>query len=132
MTTKHPFAEILQYLVNGGDIDQVQVTVIQDVSEYKKPTLSQYISLLAGTQNYVFRIKPKTAMFYGKELPMYETVKPEIGETYFYPLLSGQPKYSDCEWANDEFDQENLKNGMVFLNREDAIQWAKAMIPRSS
>lgn len=132
MTTKHPYAEIMQYLVNGGDIDQVQVTVIQDVPEYKKPNLSQYMSLLAGTQNYVFRIRPKTVMFNGKELPIYETVKPEIGETYFCPLLSWKPIHSEWVWLNDEFDQEKLKNGMVFLNKEDAIQWAKAMIPRSS
>ena len=132
MTTKHPYAEILQYLINGGDIDQVQVTVIQDEPEYKKPVWSQYMSLLAGTQNYVFRIKPKTVMFNGKELPIYETVAPEIGETYFCPLLVGRLSYTEWEWSNDEFDQESLKKGQVFLNKEDAIQWAKAMIPRSS
>lgn len=132
MTTKHPYAEILQYLVNGGDIDQVQVTVIQDVPEYKKPTLTQYMSLLAGTQDYVFRIMPKTVMFNDKELPIYETVTPEIGETYFCPLLVGRLSYTEWEWANDEFDQKSLKNGLVFLNKEDAIQWAKAMFPRSS
>lgn len=72
---------------------------------------------------------PKTRIINGFEVPA-----PEIGElnervAYYTPVFNNNCFYRAEKWAaGSVFDLRLLKRGLVFLNKEDAITTAKAML----
>ena len=72
---------------------------------------------------------PKTRIINGFEVPAPETQDPEEGTTYYIPLLHTTNLYGKDVWYRDEqWHKRYIKRGMVFLNAEDAITTAKAML----
>lgn len=76
-----------------------------------------------------FRLALRTIFVNGVEVPAPESVAPECGSEYFLPSYG----YSDClhddlAWTGHEFDFRSLERGLVYLNKEDAIARAKAML----
>lgn len=69
---------------------------------------------------------PKTRIINGFEVPAPEVEVPERD----YYLASTIDKYFHrfLSWCDDEMDKLWLKRGLVFLNKEDAIANAKAML----
>jgi hypothetical protein len=55
--------------------------------------------------------------------------KLEMAQTYYYPS-TGLPSFYDMtHWIDDCCDKQHQKRGLVFLTKEDAIAWGKAMCP---
>ena len=71
---------------------------------------------------------PKTRIINGFEVPAPETTKPGCGTTYFTSSLTDRTMARRQEWDNTGLDIRVLKRGLVFLNKEDAIANAKAML----
>jgi hypothetical protein len=70
----------------------------------------------------------KLRIINGFEVPAPETTEPDYGTAYFTPSLAYITMAVYQEWRNDDFDTRALKRGIVFLNEEDAIANAKAML----
>lgn len=71
---------------------------------------------------------PKTRIINGFEVPAPETTKPDCGTAYFTADAIHKDMVDFHEWDNDDYDTRMLKRGLVFLNAEDAIANAKAML----
>lgn len=76
---------------------------------------------------YEFRLEPRTITVNGVEVPAPEKVAPENGY-YYLPLPSKENRYTTEYWDGSEFDVRVLVEGLVYLNKEDAIARAKAML----
>ena len=59
--------------------------------------------------------------------PMREA--PKRGESYYVIDMKAILLYSLYGWYDDETDRRNLKRGLCFSTKEDAIAAAKAMLP---
>lgn len=82
-----------------------------------------------GNPDIEFRIKPRTVMCNGVEVPAPETVAPDVESVYFVPSTanSGFTK-GHLRWENDDSDVRWLERGLVYLREEHAIARAKAML----
>lgn len=73
----------------------------------------------------------KTILVNGVEVPAPETKMPEIGAQYYTPQISAldrDKKFKEYPWDGGSFDKSYLEAGLIYLNKEDAIERAKAMM----
>jgi hypothetical protein len=76
-----------------------------------------------------FRLKRKQELTIPeRKIPMPSKVGLMQGTTYFTPALH-VPFFTKNSWAGSFKDTESLCLGLVYLNQDDAIKAAKAMIP---
>lgn len=75
-----------------------------------------------------FRIKPRTVMCNGVEVTAPESASPAGNVDYFVPDVWSKSLYSAFTWDGDNHDMQSLGRGLVYLNKEDAIARAKAML----
>lgn len=71
---------------------------------------------------------PETRTINGFEVPAPETKKPALDTKYYTPLLTNDYFFCGACWQDDGFHNSSLQRGLVFLNVEDAIATAKAML----
>jgi len=72
---------------------------------------------------------PKTRVINGFDVPAPETEEPEFGTEYYLASTLNEcfcVKYNT--WDGERFEVRSLERGLVFLNEEDAIANAKAML----
>lgn len=82
-----------------------------------------------GGYSWEFRIKPRTVMCNGVEVPAPESVAPAQGTVYYTPHVTREPGYNEETWDRAAgFDLRVLEHGLVYINKEDAIARAKAML----
>lgn len=86
----------------------------------------QTISNPSWFESVEYRIKPKTITINGIEVPKPESEAPDRNTKYYYPHLIGIVGW--YRWSDHEVDIKLLKQGMVHLTEEAAIQHAKALI----
>lgn len=77
---------------------------------------------------YEFRLAPRTIKVNGVEVAAPETVAPADGSCYYTPHVTREPGYSKDTWDGAAFDLRVLEQGLVYLNKEDAIARAKSML----
>ena len=82
--------------------------------------------------NIKYRRKPKTININGFDVPMPISVKPEIGQKYFYPALGVEWLYCQCEWDDDEADNMLFNRDICHLDAESVIIHAKALLSFTS
>lgn len=129
--TKHPYADILQYLIDGGDFDCIECR-LKNHTAWNIVMTNDIAALVCGDSRYAFRIKPKTVMFNGLELPMYETTAPQKGTHYYVASPASIEFALSLRWDSHSVDHNKLNRGLVFLKEEDAVAWGKAMCPKTS
>jgi hypothetical protein len=56
-----------------------------------------------------------------------ETEKPYHGTPYYFPNM-GPNGYTGYTWSEDAFDNWMFKNGLLYLDKEDAIQASEIII----
>lgn len=96
---------------------------------YEGAMLKNIEMMMQGSDGTPFRLAPRTIFVNCVEVPAPESVAPSNGSDYYLPKIG----YSDClhedlAWTGHGFDFESLKRGIVYLNKEDAIARAKAML----
>ena len=79
-------------------------------------------------EEYEYRRKPR-ALTYTVTIPEPLRDAPKRGESYYVMDMSEISLYFLHWWYDDEADRRNLKRGMCFATKEDAIAAAKAMLP---
>lgn len=75
-----------------------------------------------------FRLAPRKIKVNGVEVPAPETVAPADGSGYYTPHVTREQGYSKDTWDGASFDLHVLEQGLVYLNKEDAIARSKAML----
>lgn len=75
-----------------------------------------------------FRLKPRTILVNGVEVPAPEKEAPADGAEYFVPQFLDIDAYEALYWKQDELDARLLERGLVYLDKESAMERAKAMI----
>lgn len=75
-----------------------------------------------------YRIKPRTVVCNGVEVPAPESVAPDPGAKYYVPMPHLDVKCARYDWEDDDVDVRHLTHGIVYLREEDAIARAKAML----
>lgn len=71
---------------------------------------------------------PGTRVINGFEVPAPETEPLELGSKYYIVSLTQTHFYSWMHWDGVTMEHHWLSRGLVFLNKEDAIATAKAML----
>ena len=77
--------------------------------------------------NYSIRIKPKNIHIPARTIPMPETVAPPVGTMFYVPAVCSVDYFLNFTWYCS-FNRL-LCRGLVYLNKYDAIEAAKAMLP---
>jgi hypothetical protein len=78
--------------------------------------------------NYSVRVKPRMITIEARKIPMPETVAPPVGTMFYVPAVCSIDYFLNFIW-DSEFNKRLLKRGLVYLNKDDAIKAAKAMLP---
>ena len=79
-------------------------------------------------QECEYRRKPRT-LTYTVTIPEPLRKAPKRGESYYVIDMNAIPLYFLYWWYDDETDRRNLKRGLCFATKEDAIAAAIAMLP---
>lgn len=90
--------------------------------------LIRYVDTQSYMSGLSFRIAPRTILVNGVEVPAPETVAPAYGSGYYTPHVTREQGYSKDTWDGASFDLHVLEQGIVYLNKEDAIARSKAML----
>lgn len=85
--------------------------------------------MFAEAAEWKVRIKQKTVMFNGIELPEPLIEEPEEGQVLYVPDTSSHYLYTVYWYKKADIFERKLKQGLLHSNKENAIAWAKAMIP---
>lgn len=57
----------------------------------------------------------------------HETNQLKTDQVYYTPNTTNQVGYTQWIWVDDYFDQQNLDSGLVFLERQDAVDMAEVL-----
>lgn len=75
-----------------------------------------------------FRLAPRTIRVNGVEVAAPERVESKNGDWVYLPSLDAEGLHICAQWFGCKREHEYLKRGLVYLNKEDAIARAKAML----
>lgn len=78
--------------------------------------------------DYEIKYPKKMIIVNGIEVPAPEEKKPENRSEYFIPGWQNEINFNIWYWDNDELDNDRFEKGIVYLNKQDAIARAKAML----
>ena len=127
MTTPHPHKDILIAIANGLPVTEVEV---------KHSTWNHWYNfedypydIFKYPCSFEVRIKQKTVMFNGFDLPEPVKETPNEGQVLYVPRPESPDNYVKFNWFNSEYDQLALKKGLIHATKENAIAWANAMTP---
>ena len=115
--------EALQALKEGKEVEfSVGCKIWNKLSAY------EHISRLLD-DDINFRIKPnkREVVVNGKTFYA-ENYKLGYSKEYFVPDVIIKELFQAVYWTGSEFDIRALNRGIVFLNKEDAIGYAKAVL----
>lgn len=128
---KHPHVEILIALANGY--------IAPDVVELRHTSWEKdWAPLTAGYSQWIYvpeewqvriKPKPKTIKFNGVELPEPLLRAPEQDSIVYVSDIMSKRLYLAFKYSNLLTPQSWLKQGLLHSTKENAIAWAKAMIP---
>ena len=78
--------------------------------------------------DFEYRRKHKTILVNGIEVPAPEMEKLKKGTEFYVPMPAFREIYAYYVWCGCGQDEHILSSGLVYLNKEDAIAKAKAMM----
>lgn len=112
--------EILPLVTAQANGEVIQMYVHGKWSECMEP-----IAFINGCK---YRVKPKTILVNGFEVPEPMREAPNDGVKYFFPNLSYNDYFWSYGWDNDDVDVRMLERGLCHTTKEAAIAHAKAML----
>lgn len=112
--------EILPLVTAQANSEVIQMYVGDEWYDCMAPT--------AFVDGCKYRIKPRTIIVNGFEVPAPMREAPNDGVKYFFPNLSYNDYFWSHEWENDRVDVRVLERGLCHTTKEAAIAHAKAML----
>lgn len=124
----HPYSTILKAVAEGKTVQALEANVDPDIpSEWTDITAETALAAITA-EEYApedMRVKPDTVIINGHEVlaPLREA--PTCGTEYYH--VSRSKTFSKYVWRNSVMDYNFLDMGVVFLSKEDAAAYVKAM-----
>lgn len=88
----------------------------------------KYYADTEASDHDIIGMYPETRIINGFEVPAPETEALEEGRTYFLAMPHGENLHIRTMWEHRNIERLWIARGLIFLNREDAIANAKAML----
>ena len=125
MKTEHEYAQVLRWIADGETVQAYDLQIGEFVDKAPEALLLMIFSQEPAPGN--FRIKPRTILINGREVPEPMRVAPEVGIMCWVADPSAW-KLDDWEWEGDEYDFELLKRGLVHAAEEAAQAHVDALL----
>ena len=123
----HKYADILDAFKQGEEIEinmEGNWVRIKEVS----PTNPVWRAILNGTSSYELRVNPKVTFQKCVSVPVPETKPPRNQMRYYVPDPLRGDLFNEYTWIAGYTDMRYFSRGLIYLNKEDAIARAKAML----
>lgn len=123
---EHKYAQVLRWI---ADCERIQVKY--HVNGWCDESYSDALGkVVAGTvEPERFRLAPRTIIVNGVEVPAPEKDAPkEKTSIYIVDIYSDRYVYESTWGESMEMHKSLLRNGLLYLKKEDAIARAKAML----
>lgn len=122
---EHKYAQVLRWI---ADCERIQCNY--HINGWCDESYSDALGkVVAGTVDPErFRLAPRTIIVNGVEVPAPEKEAPEYGADYFIPMTTCPMGYAKMVWTGDVDNVYALQEDLLYLNKEDAIARAKAML----
>lgn len=123
------FKEALIAHLQGENVQIKKFSAWQSFADWLCGGVSLKDALSDGFANTCqFRIAPRTIIVNGVEVPAPERDAPMVGTLVFVADPTSNCHHFSIKWAHGEQYNEYLKRNLVYLNKEDAISRAEAML----
>ena len=124
----HPYSTILKAVAEGKTIQALEANVDPDLPSVWTDIAAEEALAAALEETYApedLRVKPDTVVINGYEVlaPLREA--PACGTEYYH--VSRSKSFTKYIWRNSVMDYNFLDMGVVFLSKEDAAAYVKAM-----
>ena len=124
----HPYSIILKAVAEGKTIQALEANVDPDLPSVWTDIAAEEALAAALEETYApedLRVKPDTVVINGYEVlaPLREA--PACGTEYYH--VSRSKSFTKYIWRNSVMDYNFLDMGVVFLSKEDAAAYVKAM-----
>lgn len=124
----HPYSIILKAVAEGKTVQALEANVDPDIpSVWTDITVEEALASVSA-ETYApedMRVKPDTVIINGHEVLAPLRGAPTCGTEYYYASRSKTAlKYV---WAGSAMDYNFLDMGVVFLSKEDAAAYVKAV-----
>lgn len=130
MTKELTFKEALILYLQGEKVEAINPD--NEVLDFNGRFGGTSLSVLAtkgAFSNWKFRLAPKKILVNGVEVPAPEKVAPVEGTEYYVPdIYADKWTYKYTYRAESDLHKRMLERGLVYLNEEDCIARAKAML----
>jgi hypothetical protein len=122
---EHKYAQVLRWIADGEAV-QVQLSNGSWANEDSSDLL---IAVADGNAYHAdrYRLAPRTVTVNGVECVAPEKVAPGIGVRFYVPYPTLKKWCADSYWEIEEWQSDLLTRGLVFLQEDHAIAYAKAM-----
>ena len=124
----HPYSTILKAVAEGKTIQALEANVDPDLPSVWTDIAAEEALAAALEETYApedLRVKPDTVVINGHEViaPAREVLS--CGTEYYH--VSRSNTFTKYVWRNSVMDYNFLDMGVVFLSKEDAAAYVKAM-----
>lgn len=118
-------AQVLRHVADNMDAGRPEGCGLQFEAA---GTFKDAVSPVRGTNIGIrYRLKPRTRMLNGFEVPAPMDVMPDVGSRYWVIDACDINGSDDIIFSNDAADQRAFNRGFMFATREDAIANFKAI-----
>ena len=124
----HPYSIILKAVAEGKTVQVLEDNVDPDIPGVWTDITAEEALASVSAETYApedMRVKPDTVIINGYEVlaPLREA--PTCGTEYYH--VSRSKSFTKYVWRNSVMDYNFLDMGVVFLSKEDAAAYDKAM-----
>ena len=124
----HPYSTILKAVAEGKTVQALEANVDPNIPGVWTDITAEAALAAVTAETYVpedMRVKPDTVVINGYEVlaPLREA--PTCGTEYYHVTRS--KIYVKYVWRNSAMDYNFLDMGVVFLSKEDATAYVKAV-----
>lgn len=124
----HPYSTILKAVAEGKPVQWLEANTDPNIPGVWTDITAEEALLVVAGESYKpedMRVKPDTVIINGYEVlaPLREA--PACGTEYYH--VSRSKSFTKYVWRNSVMDYNFLDMGVVFLSKEDAEDYVKAL-----
>ena len=124
----HPYSNILKAVAEGKAVQWLEANADPGIPDVWADITAEEALAAVTAETYApedMRVKPDTVIINGHEVlaPLREA--PACGTEYYH--VSRSKSFTKYVWRNSVMDYNFLDMGVVFLSKEDAAAYVKAM-----
>lgn len=124
----HPYSTILKAVAEGKTVQVLEANVDPDIPGIWTDITAEEALAAVSAETYApedMRVKPDTVIINGYEVLSPLRSAPTCGTEYYH--ITRSKIYVKYVWRNSAMDYNFLDMGVVFLSKEDATDYVKAL-----